>query len=129
MAFQAICTVDFLAKVMTKNVRHFKVWLGFLLFIKILLNLLNCSPSIFLLVSLSLSLFVYFIYFFQAWILLEFLSQAFSILYMFFPIFFRYYKYFDKFHLTKNILIKKFFSLKHVFRHSFPSVTHFFEVK
>ena len=123
--------MDFLAKVMTKNVRHFKVWLGFLLFIKILLNLLNCSPSIFLLVSLSLyTLFT----FSKRGYFCNSSAKAFSILYIFSPIFFRYHKYFDNFHLSKNILIKKFFLLKHVFRHSFPSVTQgscwfIFEVK
>ena len=61
-----------------ENVRPFKVWLGPLLFIKMLLNLLNCSPSIFLPVHLS----SFISFFIKARILLQFLSQAFSILYI-----------------------------------------------
>ena len=80
---QVICIMNFLAKVMKKNVRPFKVWSGLLLFIKILLKtaqlLYKHFPS-------SLFLFVSFISFFiKARILLEFFNQAFSILYMFSP--------------------------------------------
>ena len=40
-----------------------------------------------------------------------------------FPIFFRFHECFDTSHLIKNILINKFFSLKHVFLYSFTSMT------
>ena len=66
----------------------------------------NCSTA---LQAFSFrSLFVSFISFFiKARILLQFLSQAFSILY--FLIFFCFHKCYDNFHLRKNILINKFF--------------------
>ena len=67
-----------LPNVTRKNVRLF-------LFIKILLSMLNYSPSI----SLLIYLFVSFISFsINARVLLHFPSQAFSILYTFFPFYF-----------------------------------------
>ena len=75
--------MNLLAKVMKKNVRSFKVWLGSLLFIKILLKTAQLFSKHF---PSGLSLFVSFISFFiKARILLELFDQAFSILYMFSP--------------------------------------------
>ena len=64
-----------LPNVTRKNVRRF-------LFIKILLSMLNYSPSIFHLVYLFVSFISFFI---KERVLLHFPSQAFSILYTFFP--------------------------------------------
>ena len=64
-----------LPNVTRKNVRLF-------LFIKILLSMLNYSPSIFHLVYLFVSFISFFI---KERVLLHFPSQAFSILYTFFP--------------------------------------------
>ena len=69
---------NLLPNVTRKNLRLF-------LFIKILLSMLNYSPSI----SLLIYLFVSFISFsINARVLLHFPSQAFSILYTFFPFYF-----------------------------------------
>ena len=93
---------------MTKYVRSFKVWFGFFFFLKIILKTAQLFrkhfPS-----GFSLSLFVYFIsVFIKARILLQFLSQAFSILYVF-PIFFRFHYFINNnFCLSKNILANKF---------------------
>ena len=99
--------MNFSAKLMKKNVEHFKIWLAFLLFIKILLEtaqlLSKHFPS-----GLSLCI-LFFSFFIKARILLQFLSQAFSIFRLFSPIFFRFHKCFSNFHLSKNILINKFF--------------------
>ena len=67
-----------LPNVTRKNVRLF-------LFIKILLSMLNYSPSIFHLVYLFVSFISFFI---KARVLLYFPSQAFSILYTFFRFYF-----------------------------------------
>ena len=82
-SFKVICIINFLEKVIKKNVWPFKVWLGPLLFIKILLKTAQLLSKHF---PFGLSLFVSFICFFiKARTLLEFLNQAFNILYMFSP--------------------------------------------
>ena len=73
-----------LAKVMKKNVRPFNVWLGPLLFIKMILKIAQLFSKHF--PSGSLSLFVsFFSFLIKARILLELFDQAFRILYMFSP--------------------------------------------
>ena len=81
--FRVICIINFSVKVMKKNVRPFKVWLGPLLFIKVLLKTSQLLSKHF---PSGLSPFVSFISFFiKAMILLESLNQAFSILHVFSP--------------------------------------------
>ena len=75
----------------------------------------NCSTALQAFLFRSISLYPFFSFFIKARILLQFLSQAFSIFLMFSPIFFRFHKCFNNFHLSKNILINEFFSLRHVF--------------
>ena len=69
----------------------------------------NCSTALQAFLFRSISLYPFFSFFIKARILLQFLSQAFSIFLMFSPIFFRFHKCFNNFHLSKNILINKFF--------------------
>ena len=69
----------------------------------------NCSTALQAFLFRSISLYPFFSFFIKARILLQFLSQAFSIFLMFSPIFFRFHKCFSNFHLSKNILINKFF--------------------
>ena len=103
---------------MKKNVWPFKIWLGPLLFIKILLKTAELLSQHFL---SGLSPFASFISFsIKGRILLEFLNQAFSILYIF-SHFLHFHKCFNNFHLSKNIFINKFFHWN-VFLYSFNSM-------
>ena len=80
--FQVIFIMNFLAKVVKKNVQTFRVWLSPLLFIKILLKTAQLFSKDFP-PALSLSLCSFISFFIKARILLQFISQAFIILYMF----------------------------------------------
>ena len=76
-----ICIMNFLAKVMKRNVRSFKVWFGPLLFMKILLKTAQLLSKHF--PSSLPPLYPLLPFFIKARIPLQFLNQAFSILYMF----------------------------------------------
>ena len=82
--------------------------------------------------GLSLCTF-YFLFYKGKDTLLQFLSQAFNVLYIFFAIFFRFHKFFNNFHLSKNILVNKVFHWN-VFFYIFTPMTQgscqfLFEVK
>ena len=125
------CIMNFLAKVMKKNVRPFKVWLGPLLFIKVLLKTTQLLPKHF---PSGLCLFILYFLFHKSKDSSAIPQPSVQRLVYALPIFFRFHKCFNNFHLSKNILINKFFSLKHIFLHSFTSMTQgscrfLFEVK
>ena len=106
IALQAICIMNFLAKLIKKNVQAFKVWLDPFLFIKILLEtaqLLSKSfPS-----GLSLCI-IYFVFHKDGDTSVIRQPSVQHLVYVF-PIFFCFHKCFNNFHLSKNILINKFF--------------------
>ena len=80
IVFQVICIMNFSAKVIKKNVRLFKVWLGLLFFTKILLKTGQLLSKHFL---SGLSLCILYFIFIKARILLQFLSLVFRVSYMF----------------------------------------------
>ena len=98
--------MNFLAKVMKKNVRPFKEWFGPLLFMKILLKtgklLSKYFPS-------GLSLCILCFLFHKGKDTSAVPQPSVQHLVYVFPIFFRFHKCFNNFHLSKNILINKFF--------------------
>ena len=102
---QVIYVMNFLAKVVKKNVWPFRVWVGPLLFIKVLLNCSNVPQAFF---SRSLSFVSFISLFVKARILLQFLRPAFIILYVLL-IFSRFHKCYDNFHWSKNLPTSKFF--------------------
>ena len=112
--------MNFLAKVMKKNIWSFKVWLGSLLFIKILLKAAQLLSKHF---SSGLSLRILYFLFQKGKDTPAISQPSVQHLVYVFPIFFRFHKYFNNFHLSKNILINKFFSLKHAFLYSFASIS------
>ena len=127
--------MNFLAKIMKKNIRPFKVWVGPLLFIKIVLETAQLLSKHFTFeLSLSLLSFIYF--FHKGKDTSGILQPSVQHLVYVFPIFFRFHKYFNNLHLSKNIFINKinkFFHWK-VFLYSFTSMTQescqfLFEVK
>ena len=105
--------MSFLAKLMKKN-----VWLGPLLFIKTLLLSAQLLSKHF---PSGLSLLVSFILYFQGYF--GNFSAMRSACCVCFPISYCFHKCFNNFHLSKNFLINKFFSLKLVFLYSFTSMT------
>ena len=131
IVFQVICIMNFLAKVLKKNLRPFKEWFGPLLFIKMLLKTGQLLSR-----YLTSGLFFCVLYFlFHKGKDTSAVPQP-SVQYLvyIFPIFFRFYKCFNNFNLSKNILINQFFSLKHVLLYNFTSMTQgscrfLFEVK
>ena len=98
--------MDFLAKVMTKNVRPFKAWLGFLLFIKILLKTAQLLPEYF---PSGLSLCILYFLFHKSKDTSAIPQPSVQHLVYVFPIFYRFHNCFNNFHSSKNILINKFF--------------------
>ena len=110
-----ICIMNFLAKVKKKNVRPFKVWLGPLLFIKILLKTAQLLSRHF---SSGLSLFVSFISFYEKDASRIPQPSVQHLVYVF-PIFFRFHKHISTFHLSKNIFVNKFFHWN-VFLYNLP---------
>ena len=93
--------MGFSAKVMMKNVRHFKVRLGFSLFIKILLKTAQLLPKHF---PSGLSLFITYFLFHKSKDTSAIPQPSVQHLVYVFPIFFHVHKCFDNFHLSKNIL-------------------------
>ena len=98
--------MDFLANVMTKDVRPFKVWLGFLLFIKMLLETAKLLPKNF---TSGFSLCKLYFVSHKSKDTSPIPQPNVQHLVYVFPIFFCYHKCFDNFHLSKNMLIKKLF--------------------
>ena len=103
-----------------ENVRSCKAWLGPLLFIKILLKTAQLLSKHF---PSGLSLCILYFIFHKGKNTSAIPQPSFQHLIYVFPIFFRFHKCFNNFHLRKNILINIFFSLKHVFLHSITSMT------
>ena len=97
---------ELLANVMKKNVRPFKVWLGSLLFIKILLKTAQLLSKYF---PSGLSLCILYFPFHKIKETSAIPQPSLQDLVYVFPIFFRFHKCFNNFHLNKNILINKFF--------------------
>ena len=114
------CIMKFLAKVMKKNVRPFNVWLGPLLFVKVFLKTTQLLPKHF---PSGLCLCILYFLFHKSKDSSATPQSSVQHLVYVFPIFCRFHKCFNNFHLSKNILINKFFLLKHVFLHSFTSMT------
>ena len=100
--------MNFLVKVMKKNVvQPFKVWLGPLLFIKMLLETPQLLPKYF---SSGLSLCILYFLFHKSNDTSAIPQPSVQHLVYVFTIFFHFYKCFNNFHLSKNILINKFFT-------------------
>ena len=123
--------MNFLAKVMKKNVRPFNVWLGPLLFIKIILKTAQLFSKHF--PSGFLSLCILFFLFHKSKDTSGIVRPSVQDLVYVFAIFFRFHKCFNNFHLSENILINKFFYWN-VFVYSFTSMARrscqfLFEVK
>ena len=95
----------------------------------------NCSAALqaFSFRSLSLSLCILYFLFHKGKDTSAIPQPSVQHLVYVFPIFFRFHKCFNNFHLRKNMLINKFFSLKHVVLYSFTSMIgscrFLFEVK
>ena len=114
-----------------ENVRPFKLWLGNLLFIKILSKTVQLLSKHF---PSSLSLCILYFLFHNGKNTSAVPQPSVQHLVYVFPIFFRFHKCFNNFHLSKIILINIIFLLKHVFLHSFTSIAQgscwfLFEVK
>ena len=101
-----ICIMNYLAKIMKKNVRTFKVWLGFLLYIKILLKMAQLLSTHF---PSDLSLCIFYLLFHKGKDTSAIPQPSVQHLVYVFLIFFCFHKCYDNFHLRKNILINKFF--------------------
>ena len=110
--------MNFLAKAMKKNVRPFKEWFGPLLFMKKLLKTAQLLSKHF---PSGLSLCILYFLFQKDKDTSAVPRPNVQHLVYVFLIFFRFHECFNNFHLSKNILINKFFSLKHVFFYSFTS--------
>ena len=104
-SFKVICIINFLEKVIKKNVWPFKVWLGPLLFIKILLKTAQVLSKHF---PSDLSLCIFYFLFHKGKDTSAIPHPSVQHLVYAFPIFFRFHKWFNNFHLSKNILINKF---------------------
>ena len=98
--------MDFLANVMTKDVRPFKVWLGFLLFIKMLLETAKLLPKNF---TSGFSLCKLYFVSHKSKDTSPIPQPNVQHLVYVLPIVFCYHKCFNNFHLSKNMLLKKFF--------------------
>ena len=120
IAFQVICIMNFLAKLVKKIIVHKN-------------TTKNCTTALEAF-SLPVYLFASFISFFiKARMLLQFLRQAFIILYMFSLFSFVIINANNNFYLSINILVNNFFHWN-VFLHTFTSMTQgscrfLFEVK
>ena len=90
-----------------KNVRPFKVWPGPVLFIKILLKTTQLPSKHF---PSGLSLCILYFLFHKSKDTSAIPQPSVQYLVYIFPICFRFHKCFNNFHLSKNILINKFFS-------------------
>ena len=112
--------MNFSAKVVKKNVRPFKVCLGHSLFIKILLKTAQLLSEHF---PSDLLLCIPYFLFHKGKDTSAIPQPSVQHLLYVFSIFCRFHKFFNNFHLSKNILINKFFSLKHAFLYSFTSMT------
>ena len=99
-AFRVICIMDFLAKLMKKNVQLFKAWLGPLLENAQLLskNFLYALP-----------LCILYFLFHKDKDTSAIPQPSVQCLVCASPIFFRFDKCFNNFHLSKNIFVNKFF--------------------
>ena len=96
--------MNFLVKVVKKNMRPFKVWLGPLLFIKILFKIAQLFSKHF---PPCLS-FYFFYFFFQGYVYNSPAEPSSSCI--FFTIFFCFHKCFNNLHLRKNSLQTTFFT-------------------
>ena len=105
-AFRVICIMDFLAELMKKNVQLFKAWLGPLLFTKLLLENAQLLSKRFL---SALPLCILYFLFHKDKDTSAIPQPSVQHLLYVFPIFFRFHKCFNNFHLSKNIFINKFF--------------------
>ena len=99
ITFQVICIMN--AKVMKKNVRPFKVWLGPLLFIKILLKTAQLFSMHF---SSGLSLSILYFLFHKGKDTFAISQPSVQHLAYVLLVFFRFHKCFNNFHLRKNTL-------------------------
>ena len=97
---------------MIKNVRPSKVWLGPLLFIKILLETTQLLSKHF---PSGLSLRILYVLFHKGKDTSAITQPNVHHLVYTFPILFRFHKSFNNFHLSKNILINRFFHLNMCF--------------
>ena len=102
----SVCIINFLAKTMKKNVRPFKAWLGSLLFIKILLK---AAQLLFKYFTSGLSLCIFYFLFHKGKDTSAIPQSSVQHLVYIFPIFFRFHKCFNDFHLSKDILINEYF--------------------
>ena len=99
--------MNFFAKVMKKNVlTPSKVWIGPLLFIKMLLETAQLLPKHF---PSGLSLCILYFLFHKSKDTSAIPQPSVQHLVCVFHIFFRFHKCFNNFHLSKNILINNFF--------------------
>ena len=96
--------MNFLGKVMKKNVRPFKVWLSTLLFTKKLLKTARLLSKDF---PSGLSLCIIYFLFHKGKDTSAISQPSIQHLVYVFPIFSRFRKCFNNFHLSKNILINK----------------------
>ena len=96
--------MNVLAKVMKKNVQPFKVWLSTLLFTKKLLKTARLLSKNF---SSGLSLCIIYFLFHKGKDTSAIPQPSIQHLVYVFPIFSRFRKCFNNFHLSKNILINK----------------------
>ena len=106
ITFQVICTMKFLAKV-KKNVRHFKVWIGPVLFIKILLKTAQLFSKYF---PPGFSLYILYFLFHKGKDPSANPQLSVHPFVYVFPIFFHFHKCFNSFLLSKNLLKNKFFN-------------------
>ena len=106
IALQTICIRNLLAKLIKKNVQAFKIWLDPLLFIKILLKTAQLLSKSF---PSGLSLCIIYFLFHKGRDTSVIPQPSVEHLVYVFPIFFCIHKCFNNFHLSKNILINKFF--------------------
>ena len=98
--------MNFLAKIMKKNIRPFKVWVGPLLFKKIVLETAQLLSKHF---TFELSLLSFISFFHKGKDTSGILQPSVQHLIYVFPIFFRFHKCFNNLHLSKNIFVNKFF--------------------
>ena len=105
-AFRVICIMDFLAELMKKNVQLFKAWLSPLLFTKLLLENAQLLSKRFL---SALPLCILYFLFDKDKDTSAIPQPSVQYLVCASPIFFRFHKCFNNFHLSKNIFVNKFF--------------------
>ena len=122
-----MCIMNFSEKVMKQNIWPFKVWFGFLLFMKILLKSAQLLSKHF-----SSGLFLCILYFFSFFFLHKskdttaIPQPSVQHLVYVFPIFFCFHIYFNSFLLSKNILLMFLYSITSM---SQRSCQFLFEVK